>query len=226
VPVKRKYIKSRFVFFLILVALTFQFHHCVNGQTLEDRILEKLDLRVGMVVADVGAGNGEFSIKMARIVGEEGHVYANEISDRRLREIKSRIDRENVGNITIVHSEEEDASLPGRADLIILKYVYHHLSKPENFIKNMVQYLKPEGRLTIIAVDIHSVSRERAEKEDRDACISDPEKTRKEIEKCGFVFDKREDVKSSREVDYILFFQASSDRAPFHTPGLSIPKNF
>lgn len=200
----------RFVFILTLAIFVSQFIVSAQGQSFDDRVLEKLDLKEGMIVADVGAGNGKFSVKIARIVGLEGHVYANEIDEDEIRKIKNRIEEQGIENITIIYGEEEDAVLPVKVDFIVLKFVYHHLSSPDNFMNNMLKYLNPGGRLAVIAADINHDNFDRtANKEDMDPCISDPEKTKKAIEKSGYKFEKREDVKQSKEVDYILFFRAS-----------------
>lgn len=199
----------RFVFILTLAFFVSQIIVGAQGQYFEDKVLEKLDIKEGMIVADVGAGNGKFSVKIARVVGLEGHVYANEINEDRIQKIKSRIEEQGIENITIIHGEEEDAVLPVKVDLIVLKFVYHHLSSPDNFMNNLLKYLNPGGRLAVIAADINHENSDRANKEDRDPCVSDPEKTKKAIEKSGYRFEKREDVKQSKEVDYILIFRAS-----------------
>ncbi len=199
----------RFVFILTLAIFVSQFIVPAQGQSLDDKVLEKLNIKKGMIVADVGAGNGKFSVKIARTVGLEGHVYANEIDEDRIQKIESKIEEQGLENITIIHGEEEDAVLPVKVDLMVLKYVYHHLSSPDNFMTNLLKYLNPGGRLAVIAVDINSVSSESANKEDRDPCESDPEKTKNAIEKSGYQFEKREDVKQSNEVTYILIFKAS-----------------
>ncbi len=200
----------RFAFILTLALFVSQFHVAAHGQSFDDRVLEKLDLKEGMIVADVGAGNGRFSVKIARIVGLEGHVYANEIDEDSIQKIKNRIEEQGIENITIVHGEEEDAVLPVKVDFIVLKFVYHHLDSPDNFMNNLSKYLNPGGRLAVIAADINHDNPDRENDEDRDPCISDPEKTKKAIEKSGFQFEKRlEDVTQSKEVDYILIFKAS-----------------
>ena len=204
----RKYL-LRLVFILTLAFFASQFHLSVHGQSIEDRVLEKLDLKEGMIVADLGAGNGKFSVKIARIVGLEGHVYANEIDKDEIRKIKNSIEDQGIENITIIHGEEEDAVLPVKVDFMVLKYVYHHLDSPDNFMTNLLKYMNPGGRLAVIAVDINHVSSKRANKEYRDACVSDPEKTKQAIEKSGYQFEKREDVKTPKNVEYILIFKAS-----------------
>ena len=115
----------RLVLVLILALLVSQTHLSAQRQSLENRILEKLDIKEGMIVADIGAGNGEFSVKIAQIVGPDGHVYANEINTDRIRRIKSRIEDQGIENITIIHGEIEDAVLPIKVDFMVLKYVYH-----------------------------------------------------------------------------------------------------
>lgn len=199
-----------FVFILTLALLVPLSGLSQNRQSLEDRILEKLDLKEGMIVADIGAGNGGFSVKMARVVGPKGHVYATEIKDYKIQRIKSRIEDQGIENITPVLGEEEDAVLPEKVDFMVLKYVYHHLSSPDNFMTSLLKYLNPGGQVAVIAVDINSVGSSRANREDRDACISDPVETSKTIEQCGFKFVKREEVKTSREVEYILFLEATN----------------
>ncbi|MFC2168248.1 methyltransferase domain-containing protein [Acidobacteriota bacterium] len=205
---KKKYV-FRFILILSLVFFISPFNGAAFGQSFEDRIVEKLDIKEGMIVADVGAGNGELSVKMARIVGPEGHVYANEIDKDRIRKIRSRIEEQSMDNITIILGEVEDAVLPAKVDLIVLKFVYHHLTSPDIFMKNLLRYLKPGGRLAVIAADINQHNPARANRENRDACISDPEETKKAVEEGGYQFEERADVKQSREVDYILFFKAS-----------------
>ena len=197
------------VFILTIALFIFPFNCSAQGKYFDDRVLDKLDLKEGMIVADVGAGDGRFSIKMARVVGPEGLVYANEINEGRIKKIKSRIEEEDIDNITIIRGEEEDAILPVKVDFILLKFVYHHLSSPDKFVNNLLKYLNPGGHLAVIAADINHENSDRANKEDRDPCISDPEKTKTAIEKSGYAFVKREDVKQSKEVDYILFFKAS-----------------
>lgn len=207
--IKKRNFLARFVFVLILVFFVSQFVVPAQGQSSEDRILAKLNLKEGMSVADVGAGNGQFSVKMARLVGTEGHVYANEIDEYKIQRIKSRIDEAQIENITVIQGEEEDAVIPDKVDFIVLKYVYHHLDSPHNFMKNLRKYLNPDGQLALIAVDINQVSSERANRRNRDPCISDPEETKRRVEKSGFQFVKKEEVQTSRGVNYILFFKAS-----------------
>jgi len=212
----RKYL-LHFVFILTLALFVSQFNVTAHGQSFDERLLEKLDLKEGMIVADVGAGNGRFSVKIARIVGPEGHVYANEIDEDSIQKIESRIEDQGLDNITIVLGEDEDAVLPVKVDFIVIKFVYHHLESPDNFMNNLVKYLNPGGRMVVIAADINHVNPDRENGEDMDPCISDPEKTKKAIEKSGFQFEKREDVTQSKEVDYILFFKASDVAADGET---------
>ncbi len=206
---KNSKISIRFVLILTLAFFVSQFSVSVQAQSFDDRVLEKLDLKEGMIVADVGAGNGKFSVKIAKIVGLEGHVYANEINEDSIKKIESRIEEQDIENITIILGEEEDAVLPVKVDFMILKFVYHHLSSPETFMDNLFKYLNPGGRLAVIAADINHANPDRENEDDMDPCISDPEETKTNIEKSGFKFEKREDVTQSKEVDYILIFTAS-----------------
>ena len=199
----------RFALVLLVLLFAFQPVSSQRGRSVDEKLLEILDIKKGMVVADVGAGNGKFSFKMAELVGPEGHVYANDIKVNLIDKINSQKEEEGVENLTTILSEEADPVLPTQVDLIILKFVYHHLSKPDEFMTNMLKYLKPEGRLVIVAVDINQVSSSRANSSSRDACVSDPDDTVEAIEGNGYSFERKEFIDGSRDVDYVLFFKAA-----------------
>ncbi|MFC2158649.1 class I SAM-dependent methyltransferase [Acidobacteriota bacterium] len=200
---------TRFVMILIVMLFTLFPVSSQQGRSADDKLLDILDITEGMVVADVGAGNGKFSFKMAELVGPNGHVYANDIKVNLIDKINSRKEEDGIENLTTILSEEEDPALPAQVDLIILKFVYHHLSKPDVFMANMLKYLKPEGRLVIVAVDITQVSSSRANNASRDACVSDPDDTVEAIELNGYSFERKEFIEGSRDVDYVLFFKAA-----------------
>ena len=88
---------------------------------------------------------------LAKRVGDEGVVYANEISEGDLKTIRRRARREGVDNIVTVLGEIEDPLFPERdLDMVIMVYVLHHLDHPVEFLRNLGPYLKPGAPLVIV----------------------------------------------------------------------------
>jgi ubiquinone/menaquinone biosynthesis C-methylase UbiE len=115
------------------------------------RAIEALDLRAGMTVADIGAGSGYYTVRMARKVGEGGRVYATDIQVGMLSLIQRRAKQEGIANIVPVLGAADDPKLPpGSIDLALMVDVYHELSAPQAFVRRLREALKPEGRLVLI----------------------------------------------------------------------------
>ena len=115
------------------------------------RAIEALDLRAGMAVADIGAGSGYYTVRMARKVGPEGRVYATDIQVGMLSMIQRRAAAEKLTNIVPVLGAADDPKLPaGSLDLALMVDVYHELSQPQAFVRRLREALKPDGRLVLI----------------------------------------------------------------------------
>ena len=113
--------------------------------------LDALHIGKGSTVAEVGAGTGYVSIKMAVRVGPAGTVYANDIQREMLDRLRANADRAGVRNIQTVLGTGSDPQLPAaRMDLIILVDVYHELGQPQKMLAAMRTELKPEGRLVLL----------------------------------------------------------------------------
>lgn len=116
-----------------------------------ERIVETLGLRAGMSVADVGAGRGEWSIELARVVGPEGRVFATEIEEDRLDDITRAAKRAGLDNVRATRAEAADTGLPEACcDAILLRHVYHHLTEPEATLASLHAALRPGGLMAII----------------------------------------------------------------------------
>lgn len=115
------------------------------------KALDALELKRGMVVADVGAGTGYFTIRMARRVGPEGKVYASDLQEAMLKRLARNTAREKIRNVQTVEATELDPGLPPNAvDLILMVDVYHEFSHPQEMLRKMRASLKPGGRLVLI----------------------------------------------------------------------------
>ncbi len=116
-----------------------------------DLALDALGLRAGMTVADVGAGTGYMSLRMARRVGPSGKVYANDLQPEMLQKLRAKSQREKLTNVETVQGTESDPNLPPNAmDLVLLVDVYHEFSQPQAMLDRIRESLKPDGRLVLL----------------------------------------------------------------------------
>jgi len=133
-----------------------------------ERAMDVAGVAPGMVVGEAGAGDGYFTLPMARRVGPSGAVYANDISRRALDRLQSDARRERLDNIHIVEGEVDDPRFPRRdLEMIVIVHAFHDFSQPVGWLRNARQYLRPGATVAIIdrdpsqAGDSHFWPRER-----------------------------------------------------------------
>lgn len=161
--------------------------------------IEALGVLKGMSVADIGAGTGYFSIRLAAKVGSTGRVYANDVQPEMLARIRERTAKLHLTNIETVLGSEASPKLPvGKMDIVLLVDVYHEFSQPQRMLDAIRTSLKPEGRLVLLEY----------RKDDPtipirpDHKMSIPE-VRTEVEAQGFKMDK---VLDTLPRQHIFFF--------------------
>jgi len=165
-----------------------------------EKALDALAIEPGSVVGDVGAGVGYFTEKLARRVGPNGKVYANDIQPEMLVQLRKNMAKLGIGNVQTVVGAEDDPHLPANTlDLILLVDVYHEFSKPQAMLRHMRESLKPGGRLVLLEY----------RKEDPNVPIREEHKmtvkqVRSELEPEGFRFDK---VIETLPQQHILIFR-------------------
>lgn len=116
-----------------------------------DLALKLLAIPEGAVVADVGAGVGYYSLKIARITGDKGKVYATDLQPEMLRMLRTRAGKAGIGNIETVPGAVDSANLPdGAIDMVLLVDVYHEFSEPQKMLRSIAKSLKPDGRLILL----------------------------------------------------------------------------
>jgi len=105
----------------------------------------------GATVADVGAGSGYFTERLARLVGPTGRVYATDIQQGMLELTARRLQRAGLQNVTLVLGEPANPRLiAATIDLILMVDVYHELGDPMTVLRHLREALKPTGRLVLI----------------------------------------------------------------------------
>ena len=124
-----------------------------------DLIMDALRIAEGSVVADLGAGGGWFSVRLARRVGPLGRVYAEDIQPQMLDAVKGRVARENLPNVTTVLGTADDPRLPpGSLDAALIVGSFHEMQfdeagkqrDPVVLLQNVARALKPQGRLGVV----------------------------------------------------------------------------
>jgi len=120
-------------------------------EELPETALDKIGVKPGMIVADVGAGVGYFSVRVAKRVGPEGKIFAVDVQPEMLTILKDRAAKAKLTNIqTILGSESDPHLAPASCDLILMVDVYHELSQPQRMLQKMRQALKNDGRLVLL----------------------------------------------------------------------------
>jgi SAM-dependent methyltransferase len=113
--------------------------------------LNALGIKEGMTVADVGAGVGYFTTRLAKRVGRDGKVYATDIQPEMLARLQDRLDNDGITNVETLLGTQVDPRLPeGKVDLILMVDVYHELAQPQRMLYQLRKALKPDGRLVLI----------------------------------------------------------------------------
>jgi SAM-dependent methyltransferase len=114
-------------------------------------IFAAMGVRAGSIVADIGAGGGFFTVRLARAVGEGGRVHAVDISDRVLERLRERVSREELTNVEIVVGEPDDPRLPAATlDAALIVNAYHEMDEHQAMLAKIRAALKPDGRLVIV----------------------------------------------------------------------------
>jgi SAM-dependent methyltransferase len=116
-----------------------------------DVALNVLKIPKGAAVADIGAGSGFVTVKLASRVGPTGRVYANDIQPQMLQMLQQRLVKQKITNVTLVQGTVDDPNLPpASVDLELMIDVYHELSQPQIMLKHLRESLKPGGRLVLL----------------------------------------------------------------------------
>jgi predicted methyltransferase len=116
-----------------------------------DLALNVLQIAKGSSVADIGAGSGYMTERLAARVGPTGRVYANDLQPQMLEMLSRRLSARQIANVTLVQGTIDDPKLaPASVDLELMVDVYHELSQPQMMLRRLREALKPGGRLVLL----------------------------------------------------------------------------
>ncbi len=114
-------------------------------------MLANLGVKRGMTICDMGCGNGFYTLQLAKMVGDDGHIYGVDIQPEMLKLMNDRADDQGIRNFTPVLGTFIDPRLPkGKLDLILCVDVYHEFSYPEQMLAAMREALAPGGLMVLV----------------------------------------------------------------------------
>ena len=123
----------------------------LNDRQPPDTVLKTIGVKPGMIIGEVGAGRGRYTVQIASRIGPSGMIYANDIDQEALAFLEKRCEKHGFKNVKTIHSTVTDPKLPKAAlDMVIMVNVVHCLEKPVELLKNLENTLKPDGFIAIV----------------------------------------------------------------------------
>lgn len=173
-----------------------------------DLIVEALGLEPGAIVADVGAGDGKWAVKLAQHVGPEGHVFATEVDEDEVEEIEENVLGAFLNNVTVVQGDATGSGLPAACcDAILLRLVYHHFTHPADMRASLRRALRPGGVLAVVDISPQTSWRDLPGVPDRGGHGIAPADLIQEMTSDGFQYVSRQDEWNGDEDRYCVVFR-------------------
>ena len=170
---------------------------------LPERVIAALGLKRGQVVADIGAGTGYFTVRLAKSPATP-KVYASDIEPSMVTYVRERAVKERLSNVVAVQAAADTPNLPEPVDVVLIVNTYHHIGDRDAYFRRLAKSLKPGGRIAII--DFRLDSPDGPPKEFRFA----PEKFKAEMAKAGYKLAAQHDFLPRQQ---FLVFQVASGRS-------------
>ena len=186
-----------------------------------DQIFSAMGVRPGATVADVGAGDGFFTTRLARAVGADGRVFAVDVDEGALTRLRKRLEDEGIRNVFVVKGTPTDPRLPERTlDAALIVNAYHEMAEHQRMLSALKSALKPDGRLAIVE-PISDARRSRSRAEQTKGHEIAPEFVLADARSAGFRIVGLQDPFTSRgrDQEWLLTLQpADAGRAAPPTP--------
>lgn len=183
-----------------------------------ETMLDALKIQPGSVVADVGAGVGYTSVRLAARVGPKGTVLATDVQPQMIRMLRENLRSMGVTNVKPILCTPTDSKLPkAGVDLILMVDVYHELADPEGTLAQMREALKPGGRIALI--EFRANDPNVPIKPEHTMTV---EQARKELEANGFKFQSA--VSDLLPWQHIILFEKKAEGEPLPDPADPAPR--
>jgi predicted methyltransferase len=174
-----------------------------------DAIFTEMGVRPGAVVADVGAGDGFFTSRLAKAVGPNGRVFAVDIDDAAMERLRRRLQDEGIQNVTIVKGATDDPKLPkATLDAALIVNAYHEMEQHQAVLASLRAALKPDGRLVIVE-PVTPSRRSRPRADEAKSHEIDPEYVLQDARAAGFAVLTLKDPFTRRdgEIEWLMALQ-------------------
>ena len=125
-----------------------------DGHGEAERVMDRLGIKPPQRVADIGAGLGYYTVRVARRLGSGATIYATDVTAEYVDQLRARLEREGIGGVTLILGLPRDPRLPpGSVDVAILSHMYHEIENPYEFLYRLQPALAPGARVGIIDMD-------------------------------------------------------------------------
>ncbi len=119
-----------------------------------ETVMAKAAIAPDMTVADIGAGDGYYTVRLAAAVGTGGRVLAQDIDEQALARLADRVERERLDNVSIKFGAEDDPRLPDSSfDRVFMVHMYHEIAEPYAFLWHLRPALRPGGQVIVVDID-------------------------------------------------------------------------
>jgi ubiquinone/menaquinone biosynthesis C-methylase UbiE len=150
-----KFISNNFVAlilsFLIFLIPGYAYADLRDSWQQPERIMDSIGVRTGMTIGELGAGRGYFTFKLADRVGSDGKIYANDIDEDILEEIRKKCDANSIKNVITILGTEKDPKFADTAlDMAVMMIAFHDFKYPVEMMQNLARALKPDAPVIII----------------------------------------------------------------------------
>lgn len=171
-------------------------------------IFSAMGVKEGSRVSELGAGGGFFVVRLARAVGAGGRVFAVDISESEIKQLRQRLQEDSIENVEVIQGEADDPKLPAASlDATLIADTYHEMTKYEAMLVRIRQALKPGGRLVIVD-RVRASTRKEGSKRTRDQQTSGheiaPELVEQELRQAGYEIVERRDPFTERNAGELI----------------------
>ncbi len=184
------------------------------------KVMDIAGIKPGMIIGEIGAGRGRYTVQLAQMVGDQGRVYANDIDAGAIGYLKERCQRNGIANVETVLGKTDDPLFPRTGlDMIFMVWTYHMMEKPIAMLRSMAAYLKPGATVVMvepIPAETEDEIREatsRLGQKPRDINVVSEDSVKRDAAAAGFEFVRMD---SSLSRDNIFILRPKAATPAFH----------